>query len=112
MRLPVGRSLMKAHGVRKSGLEQIVVANSDAAKNVAEEIAFFPVELFEGCDVALAQYERLERPHRPERNDDCESIVLADDALVSLEFQSKIIAQKTGMLFSVIGTERLIFASR
>src|SRR5690349_11399719 len=39
MRLPVGRPLMEAHGIRKSRFEEIVVANGDAAKDVAEKIA-------------------------------------------------------------------------
>jgi len=38
-RLPVGRSLMKTHGIRKSRFKKIFVTNGDAAKDVAKEIA-------------------------------------------------------------------------
>src|SRR2546421_3481093 len=41
MGLTVGRPLMKTHRIRKSGLEQIVVPNGGAPKDVAEKAALF-----------------------------------------------------------------------
>ena len=43
--LAVGRPLMKTHGVRESRFEEIVVADGNAAKNVAEKISLAGVEL-------------------------------------------------------------------
>src|SRR5919109_3113332 len=111
VRLAAGWPLMEAHRVTKSRLEQIVVTNGDATKNVAKKIAFARSKLVERGDVALAQDERLKRPDRPERNDYGEGIVLANDALVALQLQLQVIAKQAGMFFRAIGVERFIFAS-
>src|SRR5260370_1198105 len=59
----VGGLLVESHGIGESGLKQIVVTNSDAAQDVAEEIALFRAELIHRSDVALAQDARFLRGH-------------------------------------------------
>lgn len=85
VRLAVGWPLMKTHGIGKGGFEQIVVTNGDAAKDVAEKVALVRAELIERRDVTLTQDERFERPDGPEGHHYSERIVLANDALVSLQ---------------------------
>src|SRR5579864_1058476 len=53
VRLAVGWPLMEAHGIGKGGFEKIVVANSDATKDVAEEIALGLIQLVERSDVTF-----------------------------------------------------------
>src|SRR5260370_34763213 len=75
----IGGLLVETHGVRESSLEQIIVANGDAAHDVAEEIPLVRAELIEGSEMALAQHERFEWPNSPERHDDGKGGRLADD---------------------------------
>ncbi len=112
MGMAIGRALMEAHGIWKSGFEQIVVTNGDAAEDIAEKIALVRVELVERRNMAFAQNERFERPDRPKRHENGERIVLAHYALVSLQLYLEVIAQQARMPFGVIGTERFIFAGR
>ena len=46
-RLAVARGLMKAHGVRKRRLEQIVVARGQAFENIGEIVAFLRSEVLD-----------------------------------------------------------------
>src|SRR6266403_589936 len=98
--------LVESHRVRERRLEQIVVANGDAAQDVAEEIALFPAKLIDRSNMALAQHQRFEWPNRPERHNYSKSIVLADDAQVQLQLQLQVVAQQAGMFLRVILPER------
>src|SRR5215472_5269973 len=52
--LAVGWALMETHGIGKSRFKQIVVTNGDAAKDVAEKIAFVRVQLVDRRNMAFA----------------------------------------------------------
>src|SRR5258708_12499667 len=102
----VGGLLVESHGIGESGLKQIVVTNSDAAQDVAEEIALLRAELIDRTEVALAQDEPFEWPNGPERHDDGKSIVLANDPHVQLQFPLQVVAPQPGMFFSLILPQR------
>ena len=54
VRLAVSWPLMKTHGIGKSSFKKIVVANGDAAKDVAEKIAFVRVQLVDRRNITFA----------------------------------------------------------
>ena len=51
-------------------------------------------QIADGRNMTLAQHQRFERPHRPERNDHREGVVLANHALFVLQLQLQIIAKQ------------------
>jgi hypothetical protein len=72
---------MEAHGVGKGRRKHIVVAAGEPAQNIGERAAVGGREVVERRHVSARQQQGLERPGRPEGNDDDEALVLADDAL-------------------------------
>src|SRR5229473_2142507 len=101
----IGGLLVETHGVRESSLEQIIVANGDAAHDVAEEIPLVRAELIEGSEMALAQDQRFEWPNSPEGHDDCKGVVLTDNAQIQLQLQFQIVTEEAGAFFDLILTE-------
>src|SRR5260370_33700866 len=83
----IGGLLVETHGVRESSLEQIIVANGDAAQDVAEEIPLARAELIDGSEMALAQDQRFVWPNSPEGHDDGKCVVLADDPHIYLKLE-------------------------
>ena len=90
---PVRGLLVESHGIRERRLKQIVIANSDAPQDVAEEFALFGAQLIDRSEMAFAQHQRFEWPNRPERHDRRKSVVLANDAYVQLQLQLQIVAE-------------------
>src|SRR5260370_28403076 len=92
----IGGLLVETHGVRESSLEQIIVANGDAAHDVAEEIPLVRAELIDGSEMALAQDQRFEGPNSPEGHDHDNGLVLADDTHIQVQLQSEGVAEDEG----------------
>src|SRR2546422_11132119 len=76
----VGGLLVETHGIRESSLEQIVVANVNAAHDVAQKLLLFPAELIDRSEMGLAQDQRFEWPSSPERYDDGNGTMLSNHA--------------------------------
>src|SRR5439155_13653621 len=89
------RLLMKAHRVRKRGLEQVVIARDEPAKKIRERVALRAAQVVQCADVAPADEERLERPDGPERDEREKGVVLADHALLTPRFQLDVGAEET-----------------
>ena len=87
MSLAVGGTLVKSHGVGKRSCEQIVVARRDAMQDVRQRVAARFRKLLQRTGVPLADHDRFKRPHRPERHDRCELIILADDPVLLFVFR-------------------------
>src|SRR5690348_4889792 len=95
MRSIIGRTLVKAHRIRKWRVEQMIVTRSKFLQHVGERIAFRRRQLVERARVPLGDNHRFERPNRPERNERDEVFVLFNDALARFFFLFQVIAQKT-----------------
>src|ERR1700722_11732019 len=93
-RLRPDRRLMKAHGVREAGLEEVVVAGGQPAQHVGQAVALGIVELRQRAHVTLGKNEHLERPHRPPWNQRDEVVVLKDDALSRAKLRGEVVAQQ------------------
>ena len=72
--------------------KKINVTRGNLAKNGSQEPALVLVQLVQRSNVTFAQDERFERPNGPKGHQHDERVVLANDALVSLQFQLQIIA--------------------
>jgi hypothetical protein len=53
-----------------------------------------PQNLVQRAEMRRGEHHRLERPHRPERNQSDECFVLANDARLGVELERKIVAQQ------------------
>src|SRR5690348_3928156 len=110
MRRAVGGALVKTHRIGKGNLKQIVVANGDAAENVAKQRELSSGEGRNGVDVSAADDDRFKRPHRPIRNQDHKGIVVADDSLFALELEAQVIAQQASSVAGAVLQQGLRFA--
>ena len=89
----IGRLLMKAHGVRERGFEEVVVARSDALEYVGQRVAAGIVESGEVYHVISATKQNFEWPNRPERNQNDEVLVFADNSLSHHALEFKVVAK-------------------
>ena len=64
----VGRTLVKAHGVRKWNVEYAIVATCQLAQNFGEGVSLIGIENRDIPKVAPAGYKSFEGPNRPERH--------------------------------------------
>src|SRR5580692_11331206 len=91
MTLVIRRLLMKPHRVREGRLEQIVVANCQSSQNVGEILSLHVVEFGQARHMPAAQDHCFERPDRPIRHERHKSIVLTDNPLFVLDFQTQVL---------------------
>src|SRR5580700_4570754 len=94
MWLAIGRLLMKAHGIGKSGGEEIVVADGQAPQDGGEIIALNVTQVRKTRGVAPAEDHRFKGPHGPVRNQRYEPFVLADNALMAFELHAQVLAKQ------------------
>src|SRR5260370_14867705 len=93
MTLAIRRLLMKPHRIREGRLEQIVVADCQSSEDVRETPLFGVVQHPEARHMPAAQDHRFERPYGPIRHKRHESIVLANNPLPVLDFQTQVLTQ-------------------
>src|SRR5260370_34861441 len=79
---PIGGLLVESHGIRESGLKQIVITNGDAAQDIGEEIELFAGERSDGSDGAFAYQGRFERRNCTECHYHRKGYVLTHERLV------------------------------
>src|SRR5215469_6895327 len=89
----VGRLLMKAHGVWKRGFEEVVVSRGDAPEYVSQGVAAGIVVSGEVCYVVSAAKQNFEWPNRPERNQNDEMLVFADNSLCHRALEFNVVAK-------------------
>ena len=90
---PVAGLLMKAHGVRERGFEEVVVSRGDALEYVGQRIAAGLVVSGEVCYVNSAAKQNFEWPNRPERNQNDEMLVFADNSLSHRALEFNVVAK-------------------
>jgi len=106
MRSAIGRPLMEAHGVGKADLEKIVIARGHLLENVGETATLAVSISGMAPKVLAAEDKSLKRPHRPERNDGEESIILADNALARDGFELGVVTQQATAVRFVVCQQR------
>ena len=89
----VGRLLMKAHSVRERGFEEVVVSRGDALEDVSQRVAAGIVVSGEVCYVISAAKQNFEWPNRPERNQNDEMLVFADNSLSHRALEFNVVAK-------------------
>ena len=89
----VGGLLMKAHGVREQGFEEVVVPRGDALEYVGQRVAAGIVVSGEVCHVISAAKQNFEWPNRPERNQNDEMLVFADNSLSHRALEFNVVAK-------------------
>ena len=112
MLLAIGGALVKAHGIGKRRLKEIVVADGQAAHQFRELISFAIAELREVLDVPPAQDHGLEGPYRPVRHQRGEIVVGANNSFVARQLQLEIAAQKTRTVPLAVFAQRFHLARR
>ena len=89
----VGGLLMKAHCVRKGRLEEIVISRRDSLEDVGQRVASQVVENRYIGHVMSAAEKNLERPNRPEWNQNDEVFVFADYPFAVGAFEFNVVAE-------------------
>src|SRR5882724_9137254 len=93
MRLAIGRSLMKSHGVWEGSFKEIVVAYAQMTKRFGQRTGLGRSQFIHRAQMPDAEHHDFKGPHRPKGNQDNEILVAEDNAFPALDFQSDIIAQ-------------------
>lgn len=89
----VGRLLMKAHGIGKRCFEEVVISRGGALEYVGQRVAAGIVESGEVYYVISATKQNFEWPNRPERNQNDEVLVFADNSLSHHALEFKVVAK-------------------
>lgn len=95
MRRAVGGGQMEAHGVGEGDLEEVIVAGGQLLQDVRQRPPLLSRERGRGSDGPAADYQGLERPHRPEGHQGHEVLVLADEPRsIFLHLQNQVVAEQ------------------
>src|SRR5580704_17572362 len=95
-------TLMKSHGVGEAGGKQAVVDGSELLEDVRQAALLGGIEFQEAAQVSAGEHQSLERPHCPERHQDDEFFVLANDALILLQLDFQGATKQAGVLLAEI----------
>lgn len=89
---PVGRGLVKAHGIRKGHTKDSVIGRSHRVKGVAKRVLIFIGKLAHARDMPLAADQKLERPNSPEGHEGDIGVILPNDSELLALLEGDVIA--------------------
>src|SRR4028119_2193246 len=87
-------SLVETHRIGERDLEQVIVAGGELFEDVGQATSLRLLKIRERTHLAPADDKRLEGPHRPERHQGYEVLVLGHYPLARFQFQCEIVRQQ------------------
>ncbi len=112
MALTEGRTLMKAHRIRKRRAEETIVPMRDCGDRFREIVTRAIIEIIECDEMVPAHEEHFKWPYGPKRDERCEVLVEKHEPFAQLELSSRIVAKQTRVVLVPIVVLRDVFLER